>query len=198
MASGLCAALTGRTHGCTDQPANVKKTLANSEPSTHGTRASSCSGVVVSFTLAAASRVSKVSRVSRMILATSRSMCFSTLCCTHSNTSLGRAYPLAYFCSAQQYHLDALTLHGGNFPAQRRLQLPDLGLAAFDHLFPLRIRWSERITPCSSKTIPFGRIRNQHKTLDSISYGSGITWARVAAIIYFGVATCHGRPAYGS
>jgi hypothetical protein len=26
---------------------------------------------------------------------------------------------------AQQYHLDALTLHGGNFPAQRRLQLPD-------------------------------------------------------------------------
>src|SRR6266404_1492036 len=139
MASGLCAALTGRTHGCTDQPANVKKTLANSEPSTHGTRASSCSGVVVSFTLAAASRVSKVSRVSRvsrMILATSRSMCFSTLCCTHSSTSLGRAYPLAYFCSAQQYHLDALTLHGGNFPAQRHLQLPDLGLAAFDHLFP--------------------------------------------------------------
>jgi two-component system, LuxR family, response regulator FixJ len=37
MASGRCAALTGRTHGCTDQPANVKKTLANSEPSTHGT-----------------------------------------------------------------------------------------------------------------------------------------------------------------
>ena len=33
MASGLCAALTGRTHGCTDQPASVK----NSEPSTHGT-----------------------------------------------------------------------------------------------------------------------------------------------------------------
>src|SRR5215813_2928890 len=64
---------------------------------------------------------------------------------------------------AQQYHLDALTLHGGNFPAQRRLQLPDLGLAAFDHLFPLRIRWSERITPCSSKTIPFSRIRNQRK-----------------------------------
>ena len=31
MASGLCAALTGRTHGCTDQPANVKKSLANSE-----------------------------------------------------------------------------------------------------------------------------------------------------------------------
>jgi hypothetical protein len=38
MASGLCAALTGRTHGRTDQPANVKKTLANSEPSTHGTK----------------------------------------------------------------------------------------------------------------------------------------------------------------
>src|SRR5258707_10051849 len=38
MASGLCAALTGRTHGCTDQPANVKKSLANSEPSPHGTK----------------------------------------------------------------------------------------------------------------------------------------------------------------
>jgi hypothetical protein len=37
MASG-CAALTGRTHGCTDQPANVKKSLANPEPSTHGTK----------------------------------------------------------------------------------------------------------------------------------------------------------------
>jgi len=36
MASGLCAALTGRTHGCTDQPSSVKKTLDNSEPSTHG------------------------------------------------------------------------------------------------------------------------------------------------------------------
>ena len=26
-----------RTHGCTDQACNVKKALANSEPSTHGT-----------------------------------------------------------------------------------------------------------------------------------------------------------------
>jgi len=33
-----CAALKGRTHGCTDQGCcNVKKVLANSEPSTHGT-----------------------------------------------------------------------------------------------------------------------------------------------------------------
>jgi hypothetical protein len=31
---------SARTHGCTDQPANVKKTLANSEPSTHGTKTS--------------------------------------------------------------------------------------------------------------------------------------------------------------
>src|SRR5262249_61163709 len=69
----------------------------------------------------------------------------------------------AAIAGCAQYHLDALTLHGGNFPAQRRLQQPDLGLAAFDHLFPLRIRWSERITPCSSKTIPFSRIRNQRK-----------------------------------
>ena len=27
----------GRTHGCTDPAANVNKTLANGEPSTHGT-----------------------------------------------------------------------------------------------------------------------------------------------------------------
>ena len=32
MASGLCAALTGRTHGCTDQQCDVKILLANSEP----------------------------------------------------------------------------------------------------------------------------------------------------------------------
>jgi hypothetical protein len=36
--AAIRAALTGRTHGCTDQPANVKKSLANSEPSTHGTK----------------------------------------------------------------------------------------------------------------------------------------------------------------
>src|SRR5204862_490776 len=34
----LSSALTGRTHGCTDHPANVKKSLAKSEPSTHGTK----------------------------------------------------------------------------------------------------------------------------------------------------------------
>src|SRR5947209_936821 len=37
---------------------------------------------------------------------------------------------------AQQYHLNALTLCRRNFPVQHRLQLPDLGLAAFDHLSP--------------------------------------------------------------
>jgi hypothetical protein len=38
MASGMRTALTGRTHGCTDQRRNVKIPLANSEPSTHGTK----------------------------------------------------------------------------------------------------------------------------------------------------------------
>ena len=33
----MLTAQTGRTHGCTDQPAGVKKVLANPEPSTHGT-----------------------------------------------------------------------------------------------------------------------------------------------------------------
>ena len=37
MASGHVTALTGRTHGCTDQQRDVKILLANSEPSTHGT-----------------------------------------------------------------------------------------------------------------------------------------------------------------
>jgi hypothetical protein len=37
MASGHVNRTKGRTHGCTDQPACVKKVLANSEPSTHGT-----------------------------------------------------------------------------------------------------------------------------------------------------------------
>jgi|SRR5215471_12917557 hypothetical protein len=36
MASGHVNRTKGRTHGCTDQPAGVKKVLANSEPSTHG------------------------------------------------------------------------------------------------------------------------------------------------------------------
>ena len=38
MASGHVTALTGRTHGCTDQRRDVKILLANSEPSTHGTK----------------------------------------------------------------------------------------------------------------------------------------------------------------
>ena len=38
MASGHVNRTKGRTHGCTDQLAGVKKVLANSEPSTHGTK----------------------------------------------------------------------------------------------------------------------------------------------------------------
>jgi hypothetical protein len=38
MASGHVNRTKGRTHGCTDQPARAKKVLANSEPSTHGTK----------------------------------------------------------------------------------------------------------------------------------------------------------------
>src|SRR5262245_38111505 len=39
MASGHGTALTGRTHGCTDQACDVKILLANPEPSTHGPKA---------------------------------------------------------------------------------------------------------------------------------------------------------------
>jgi hypothetical protein len=39
MASGhVKSASIGRTHGCSDQTCDVKKVLANAEPSTHGTR----------------------------------------------------------------------------------------------------------------------------------------------------------------
>ena len=39
MASGHANRSKGRTHGCSDQICNVKKVLANTEPSTHGTSA---------------------------------------------------------------------------------------------------------------------------------------------------------------
>ncbi len=38
MASGHVNRTQSRTHGCTDQVCDVKKVLANSEPSTHGQR----------------------------------------------------------------------------------------------------------------------------------------------------------------
>jgi hypothetical protein len=41
MAAVMRTALTGRTHGCTDLPCYVKILLTNSEPSTHGTSATS-------------------------------------------------------------------------------------------------------------------------------------------------------------
>ena len=37
MASGHVNRIIGRTHGCSDQTCDVKKVLANTEPSTHGT-----------------------------------------------------------------------------------------------------------------------------------------------------------------
>ena len=37
MASGHASRIKGRTHGCSDQTCDVKKVLANTEPSTHGT-----------------------------------------------------------------------------------------------------------------------------------------------------------------
>src|SRR5271169_6218466 len=37
----MSTASTGRTHGCTDQACDVKILLANSEPSTHGTKRTS-------------------------------------------------------------------------------------------------------------------------------------------------------------
>ena len=41
MASGHVNRTKGRTHGCTDQRCAVKILLANSEPSTHGTKPTS-------------------------------------------------------------------------------------------------------------------------------------------------------------
>ena len=36
MAAAKCAALKGRTHGCSDQCCKREEPLANPEPSTHG------------------------------------------------------------------------------------------------------------------------------------------------------------------
>jgi hypothetical protein len=47
MASGLCAALKGRTHGRTDQCCKREKVLANSEPSTHGGKADIARGLQI-------------------------------------------------------------------------------------------------------------------------------------------------------
>jgi hypothetical protein len=60
MASGLCAALTGRTHGCTDQPANVKKTLANSAVHTWHLSSFRCGANV--WTLLEVNRTSRARR----------------------------------------------------------------------------------------------------------------------------------------
>src|SRR5260370_2687886 len=83
---------------------------------------------------------------------------------------------------AQQYHLDALTLHGGNFPAQRGLQLPDLGLAAFDHLSPSESDGQSESHHAHRRQFPSVEYETTVKTFDSISYGSGISGWRVAAM----------------
>src|SRR5262245_54598425 len=77
---------------------------------------------------------------------------------------------------AQQYHLDALTLRGGNFPAQRRLQLPDLALAAFDHLSPSESDGQSESHHAPRRQFPSVEYETTIKTLDSISYGSGIRY----------------------
>src|SRR5262249_31325481 len=87
---------------------------------------------------------------------------------------------------AQQYHLDALTLRGGNFPAQRRLQLPDLALAAFDHLSPSESDGQSESHHAPRRQFPSVEYETTIKTLDSISYGSGIrcgpaTWRETAS-----------------
>src|SRR6516225_4051808 len=57
---------------------------------------------------------------------------------------------------AQQYHLNALPLSLGHFPMQRRLQLANLALRAFDHPSPPKqmARWNHKISLPSGTKLP--------------------------------------------
>ena len=52
------------------------------------------------------------------------------------NAHRRRNRQLRHVALTQQYHLDALALRRGDFPAQRSFQFADLLLGAFDHLSP--------------------------------------------------------------
>src|ERR1700758_4928212 len=63
---------------------------------------------------------------------------------------------LGHSALAQQYHLNALPLSLRHFPMQRRLQLPNLALRAFDHPSPPKqmARWNHKISLPSGTKLP--------------------------------------------
>src|SRR5271167_3291682 len=54
--------------------------------------------------------------------------------CAQRNPHGRRNRRLRHPALAQQHHLDALSLRRRKLPSQRRLEPPDLGFTAFDHL----------------------------------------------------------------
>jgi hypothetical protein len=54
--------------------------------------------------------------------------------CAQRNAHGRRNRRLRHPTLAQQHHLDALSLRRRKLPSQRRLEPPDLGFTAFDHL----------------------------------------------------------------
>src|SRR6516225_9055989 len=79
------------------------------------------------------------------------------------NTHRLRDRGLGHSALAQQYHLNALPLSLGHFPMQRRLQLPNLALRAFDHPSPPKqmARWNHKISLPSGTKLPQTRRFNQ-------------------------------------
>src|SRR5262249_55094218 len=72
------------------------------------------------------------------------------------NTHRLRDRGLGHSALAQQYHLNALPLSLGHFPMQRRLQLPNLALRAFDHPSPPKqmAKWNHKISLPSGTKLP--------------------------------------------
>src|SRR5262249_20037938 len=81
---------------------------------------------------------------------------------------------LGHSALAQQYHLNALPLSLGHFPMQRRLQLPNLALRAFDHSSPPKqmARWNHKISLPSGTKLPqtsrFNQLWKRYDTNGSV------------------------------
>src|ERR1700745_3098149 len=86
------------------------------------------------------------------------------------NTHRLRDRGLGHSALAQQYHLNAQPLSLRHFPTQRRLQLPNLALRAFDHPSPPKqmARWNHKISLPSGTKLPqtprFNKLWKRYKS----------------------------------
>ena len=79
----------------------------------------------------------------------------------------------------QRIQMVLLRESGRYLPSQRGFQPPDLGFAAFDHLF-LPNQMAERITLGAPKTIPTPPCSQRRKLFNSSSHGGGIISHRLS------------------